>query len=186
MRKLPGSLDNPVDDLLLYGVEAIMPLLVWSKITPNAVTLLSGVAGAASVGLVTQGQGKWAAIAYMLSYFWDCVDGFLARSTNQVTSVGDTMDHLKDVSVALALFYALYFSGKVPRWALLLLVALAVASLVQMGCQEKVYGRNESRTLNFTRSLCAAGDPEGAMGYTRWFGMGTLTLAACWVMWRYI
>ena len=186
MRKLPGSLDNPVDDLLLHGVEAITPLMVRSKITPNSVTLLSGVTGAAAVGFVAQGKGKWGALLYALSYFLDTADGHLARTTGMVTGVGDAMDHIKDIAVALGLFWALYTSGKVPRWALLVLVILSATSCVQIGCQERVYGRQESRTLHFTRSLCDSDNPEETLGYTRWVGMGTLTLAACWVMWRYV
>lgn len=181
MRKLPSALENPADDLLLAGVEALLPLVAASGLSPNAVTLLSGVLGAAAVGLVGTGRPRAAALAYLASYFLDCLDGHLARSTGRVSREGDAMDHLKDWGVSAALAWSLW--GRAPPWALAGLVAAAALSLRHFGCQERYYGGGESSTLGPLQTLCAGEDPARALRQTRWFGSGTATLAAVAVLW---
>ena len=73
-------------------------------VTPNMISLLSGVITIASTMLaVYLGQGSWAAgivmvLGLQIGYAFDCADGPLARATGQTSSFGSLMDKITDLS----------------------------------------------------------------------------------------
>ena len=50
-------------------------------------------------------------IGIILFYWLDCLDGHLARSTNQVTVFGDYLDHFADISFYIGILYYIYIKN---------------------------------------------------------------------------
>ena len=114
-------------------------------------------------------------VAYLISYFFDCMDGYFARKYNMVSKIGDMYDHFKDVTVHILLFVVIIYYYPVKREILItsmsiLLVAL-ILTLMNMGCEEKIHDGNNSGTIHFTRYLCI-GNPKNKIQYTKYIGTG--------------
>ncbi|NUQ80490.1 MAG: CDP-alcohol phosphatidyltransferase family protein [Bacteroidetes bacterium] len=72
----------------------------------------------------------WATLWFVLAALTDAVDGMIARWLNQVSEWGKVIDPFADkVSVALAVV-ALYVTGDIPLWFLILLVFRDVAIFI--------------------------------------------------------
>ena len=71
-------------------------------LTPNHLTMLSGVLVSLSMVVMLHGAGKgilWALLVVLLSvvsYSLDCADGQLARATKQTSKFGAWLDHVLD------------------------------------------------------------------------------------------
>ena len=92
---------------------------------------------------------------------------------------GDFYDHVKDVSVFILIFIVVlfYFKGTVKAKIIFTLAIIFMFILMSMhlGCQEKIYPKNESDTLKFTKYLCF-GDPKDTIKVSRFFGCGTMAV----------
>ena len=63
---------------------------------------------------------------------------------------------------------------------ILIILTMCFLLAIHMGCQEKMYGKNESGSLDMTKKMCPAhtkDELEQIMPYTRLFGCGTFVLA---------
>jgi phosphatidylglycerophosphate synthase len=182
-RKLPHIIDGPIDVILLDIIEYIKfprPGIF----TPNMLTSLSFGFGLLACYLVYTYKFVFGAVSYSLSYFFDCVDGYVARKYNMVSSFGDVYDHATDILVELVLFYILYllnpllFLQFVP--AILLLFCLM---RVHFSFQEKYTSATTSpflRVLDILNPFLHDGitktEIENYMRYTRYFSCGTFNL----------
>jgi phosphatidylglycerophosphate synthase len=178
MRKIPPELENPIDDALLEAADATMPFA--KKFTPNQITVLSISLAILSIWALVQRHPWTFALSYSSSVFLDYVDGHLARTTNQVTKIGDFMDHASDTLLALAVVAVLAYRLRFPG-ALIpigIIVVFGFLQAVHLGYQQKFfakYGENHNthdESLNALSKL-APGDPDVAMRYSRFVGVGT-------------
>ena len=120
-----------------------------------------------------------AAIYYMISYIFDCYDGYYARKYNMVTKFGDYYDHIHDLTKHILLFYVLY--KKDPKKTIKyipIVILLTIATFIHMKYQEDYYNRHdESKTLNFNYLLgikkVSINVAKRRLKYTRYFGCGT-------------
>lgn len=72
----------------------------------------------------------WATVWFVIAALTDAVDGMIARWLNQVSEWGKVIDPFADkVSVALAVI-ALYLTGDIPLWFLLLLLFRDIAIFI--------------------------------------------------------
>ena len=180
-RKILSQYDNPFDNVL-YDISAeLLPTFHSLNFTPNGITTLSLLSGLGACCYLYNKQFIPFAILYTLSYLFDCMDGAYARKYNMVTEFGDLYDHVKDWTVFAIIFYILTSKYGLFNHKKLLLFSLVMTYMtaVQVGCQEKLYEKEESATLNFTKSLCPAQtreELEQLMPYTRFFGLGSYFL----------
>ena len=65
----------------------------------------------------------WALAAFILASVTDFVDGYIARHRNMVTDFGKFMDPLADKLLVLSALLWFVEMGRIPAWALLLVVA---------------------------------------------------------------
>ncbi len=104
-------------DLLIYrplGFLVAYPL-ARTTVTPNLVTIFSGIVGVAGAVAVFLGtyQGIFiGAILYMVSNVLDCTDGQLARLKKQFSPYGRIYDGVADFIVGLAMFIAIGLAWK--------------------------------------------------------------------------
>ena len=185
MRKIEErELENPLDNVLLDWADAAVTPLARARITPNQVTYASIIFKAASVWYMRRGQLAPFLLTYIVGVWLDYEDGALARATNQVTKLGDVLDHVSDTAHILGIIavivWKLGWRGSV--WPLGVIGVFGALSWVHLGCQQRHYRASRARAgkhddaaegLDKLQAMCAADDPARWMRVTRWFGVGT-------------
>jgi phosphatidylglycerophosphate synthase len=176
MKKIPNEIDNPIDNILIELADQICPFLYKTGHTPNVITTYSLITGFLSAYSLYQGNLWLFVVFYILSYFFDCVDGHFARKYDMITDFGDAYDHFKDIFVFLLIIYVVYVKcGKNVTFNvfLFLFVFLYMAtwhfSCQEQNCDEKFKGKSDTYTPSF-RFMCKN---KENIRWTRFFGMGT-------------
>jgi phosphatidylglycerophosphate synthase len=90
-----GCLDWPARFIHPPIENALVRLLLPTPVTPNMVTLLTGVLGVAAIWLFAVGQPLWALLLVLLVGPLDGVDGKLARTRHEFSRWGD-LEHVLD------------------------------------------------------------------------------------------
>jgi phosphatidylglycerophosphate synthase len=111
---------------------------------PNHITTLSFLSQLLAVSYLLEYDTKTYSIFYFLGYYFDCIDGPMARKHNMVTVFGDWYDHITDIFCFIWVIY-IYIS----QYALLENTAICIISSIYffgligyVGCQEKIYNKN--------------------------------------------
>lgn len=179
-RKIDSNQENIFDNFFLVIAEWISPFFYQIGFTPNLITTLSFVFGVLSIWYLVHDQYTWAGLLYIVSYFFDVMDGYFARRYNMVSDHGDLYDHVKDVVVFVTLLVVYLRKPDIPygvkKFFVIILAILYLLSMVYMGCQETIYAElnpGESPSLEFTQMLCP--DPQ-LIGLVKWFGTGTFNV----------
>ena len=76
--------------------------------TPNILTTISLIFCGISALLLINRNYLLAAFMYLISYYFDCMDGHFARKYNMVTKFGDYYDHFADITKVILILYVLY------------------------------------------------------------------------------
>jgi len=176
MRKLDRFHENPFDNYIIDLVDLLCPLFKKMKFTPNGITTLSLIFGVLSIYFLYYYKFTFFSICFLLSYFFDCMDGHYARKYKMISKFGDSYDHFKDWSVGICLLFVVFTKYKINNVTILILIISTFLFATHMGCQEKVYekekDKKESATLEIFKKLCL-GNCEESIKITRFFGGGT-------------
>ncbi len=179
-RKLPLHLECPIDNFIYKMVEPASRIFKKLNFTPNYITTISAIFGIISIYFLYNHNIPIFILFYLLSYFFDCVDGYYARKYNQVTVFGDYYDHIKDISINLIVFVILFYQmyqtkSKISCGLFIVIILLA---FTHMGCQECYFKSNSSPSLGILNKLCPGCKytSSNSLKYTRHFGFGTLML----------
>ena len=196
VNKLPSEQENPYDALLLQISEAMLPILhdtgpgscaksFFSENpdtchTPNMITTYSFTFTLLSRWFLLKNNFLLFVVFGQLGYFFDCMDGQMARTYNQVTKLGDLYDHSTDVIGEVLLFIIVWHKYRHVMTTMHVLVFLVLLILVNIhiGCQQIVYNDSNPEkaipeTLDYNTKLC----PNKKMiKWTRFFGFGTWQL----------
>lgn len=131
----PREVEELVDEYVHRPIAArVVALLVPTPITPNQVTIVSGLFGVASgfvMGLGGHDTGwlPWSGALLFVSVILDCCDGQLARARKVSSTTGAIVDGLTDyvvgVSVAIGATYCMVQAFHEPWYWLLGLFGLA-------------------------------------------------------------
>ena len=198
-RKLPAELESPVDTLLYQFVPCTATVAHGLRLTPNMITGISAVFGVLAIMALRDRRLAAFSVCFGLSYFFDCVDGYVARKYNQVTVLGDWLDHVKDIAVyvciATILVARMCAAGQQGACVLLTSLVVLYLAIVHMYFTERRYCESDETG---SRRGCSAilmsagavvpssafgGTTEERLRRTRWFGMGTAMLATIVAAW---
>ena len=169
--KLKPGQENPFDNILYYFSAKVAPIFHKNKITPNQVTFFSFICSLLSMYCLYKKKYIYSALLWLLSYFFDCLDGYLARKYKQFSKFGDLYDHISDIFSFILLLYI--FDLKKKYKELRIIVVFIILTMVHISCQEKIYNKKkESLSLN-SFNICPY---HNMIKLTRWFGPGTLNL----------
>ncbi len=193
MRKLPTEYENPFDNYLLDVCDITIPQFYKMGMVPNTVTTLSNITCILVIILLLNAKYYWAAFFLVLSYFFDCADGHMARTYKLTSVFGDYYDHVSDVTkVTLVLITLFYINPQKFNQILPVLIVIFVGVAIHMGCQELVYRSTESGSLAPLKNLCPVEPKDETMlkkviKSTRFFGCGTVyaTLALCVIYYNF-
>lgn len=170
MRKLPVKYENPIDNFLYLFVPSQSKYMDF--LTPNHITTVSLIFGLLSIYCLYKNKYIYSAIAFLISYFYDCVDGFHARRLDMETSFGDWYDHITDIVVSAVLTIMIFFKIKKYKMTFVIsLIALAIGLCIHMGCQQQFYNGSKKETLNMIPKICKN---EESLHLTKIFGSGTI------------
>lgn len=183
VNKLPDALECPVDLVLLNFIDTHLDFYHHLGFTPNMITTLSIICGLGSAFSIYRHNYGLGALLFVVAYYFDCVDGKLARKYNMHTAFGDYYDHLGDMVKFIAVIYVLYFRKGVKlkshqRLFIPIIYVLCFLTFLQIGYQETIYARNESQSLSVFKYLASLdATPRDTIQLTRYFGNGTFILA---------
>jgi phosphatidylglycerophosphate synthase len=178
-KKIPDHLDDPFDNALYRFCNVLSEPFYKTKHTPNIITTYSLITGILACYFLYK-QNIYAFVAlYVISYFFDCFDGYFARRYGMTSKFGDIYDHAKDTIVNLLLVFIMfyYYRQSITYTNAAIMVMLFVLFTTHMGCQQKHYkSENQDKmkeTIDAYEIMCK--DKE-QLRYTRYFGPGMLTI----------
>lgn len=180
--KLPHYYDDPVDIFYKKYIDIINPHFKDAGMTPNMITSISLAFGLLACYLYYKSYYISAALAYIVSYFFDTMDGYFARIYDMGSVFGSYYDSISDNAVALLLLILLYknpnISGSAKIAMVLVFIIYGFGTAYHMSCQEKyVKKTNEkyvSEGLAFLDKIQCAESEN--MKYSRFFGTGVSSL----------
>ena len=174
-RKIPADLDNPIDNILIDLSERLgKKLHKYKFITPNLITTIGIIFGLISINLIYYGHYKIASILFLISYFFDCLDGNFARTYKMETTFGDYYDHLADIMKGILLIYVIKNINIKTNLKIIIVVFYTILhflSLFHIACQEKQF--KSSVILKQVKDLCIN---EEHINYYKYIGIGTANL----------
>jgi len=136
------------------------PVIDWfyqNNFTPNIITTLSFISQLISINYLLKFQPMTFSFFYFLGYYFDCIDGPMARKYNMVTLFGDWYDHITDMICFSWIIYILInqYSLLEHNFICIILLVYLLGLIGYVGSQEKIYNKNNkdkqiSYSLYFT------------------------------------
>ena len=185
MRKIHSEIENPFDNFLYIFVEFLAPYAYKLGFSPDMITTLSVIFSLASIYYLYIHSFGISIFLYIISYFFDCLDGYVARKYNMVSKFGDLYDHISDLVSFIGYNITLYLiNPKLFTMFLPIILFFLVGSQIHLAYQELYYNKpSESAALNLLTTLFIIDKKMGKskihdiMKYTRYFGVGTLHMS---------
>ena len=157
MSKIDAKYLNPFDNFLTHIFDKYVSNFFYAcNLTPNMITTLGLLSAVISMIYFLKEVFILSGGFFLVSYFFDCADGYYARKYNMTSKYGDYYDHIVDLlkllSFGTIVLYKLYSSGRFLSMVILIFIALMTGKHVSY--QEYVYNNTksviESPTLKFT------------------------------------
>jgi phosphatidylglycerophosphate synthase len=155
---------HPVDALIVrYSHEVVTLLRQGLRLTPNMVTLLSFLAALLALWMLHRRQLVGFVALALLSYYFDVLDGNMARRYRIFSRYGEAFDHLSDAAFFVGIVAVLAFSyGGLRKPLLLGLYALtALVPAVQYAAAQRACGSDEG-VIGFVAKIFVPADKEAA------------------------
>jgi CDP-diacylglycerol--glycerol-3-phosphate 3-phosphatidyltransferase len=127
-------MSNPGELFMALPQSNTPPRLPYQMNWPNRITLIRIFLVPLLLVFLMSPHGWFPAIAatiFLIAAFTDWLDGHLARSTNQVTRLGQLLDPIADKLLVTAALVALVGRQQVPAWMVVIILGreLAVTGL---------------------------------------------------------
>jgi len=192
MRKLPDQYENPFDAILYKIADHLCPYAKSLGLTPNWITTLSNIFCIITIFLLLKSYYIFAIFTFLISHFFDCMDGHMARKYKMFTKYGDLYDHISDCIKFVLIFATLIYIDYKKFIIVLPIIILAfIGCNIHAGCHELYYDKNESPSLEICKKLCPVknkSDKQSLLNtikYTRFFGSGTAMIIICLIFLYY-
>lgn len=177
--KIPVKEHGFVDQLVLtHLTHPVIDFAKKKNYTPNHLTTCSFIFQGLSVIFLCYDFRNIFTIFYLIGYYFDNIDGPMARKYNMVTEFGDWYDHVTDIVCFSSTNYILVFQYNLLSYSLLCMFYLAqlMGMFMYIGCQEQLYNKylkdeqqisQTSQTLYLTTYLIS--DPKKQIKYLKPF-----------------
>ena len=180
MRKIKREDENPIDNVFIDLCEFISEPVHQLGFTPNMITFLSLFFGLDAAYCLYTRDYLFACVLWTVSYFLDCLDGFIARKYKQYSKFGDWFDHISDIVKVSVVLLMLYYINSKKFFRIIWIIGFFGILMVSfLGCQEKLYDKDESESLSMSKYLCPNyyfKDIPATLQYMKYFGCGTFNL----------
>jgi phosphatidylglycerophosphate synthase len=175
-RKLEEKYENPIDNLFIKFGRHLYKIFKKLNLTANHLTMIRLITGLYSVYELSNDNYTKASLLYIISYFFDCIDGPYARQFDMVSGYGDKLDHFSDWLVNFLIIKLILMKQKYDNIIIIIGILLFIGMNSFIAAQEKMVKdeKNKSETLkisnNFDLFNCIP------IKYLRWLGPGTFTI----------
>ena len=165
--------ENPIDLLFYHIIHYTSDTIYSLNIKPNMITTLSLLCGLISAYCLYHRILFISFIFWIISYYLDLLDGYIARKYNQGSVFGGWYDHISDIIKIFALLYVFYLHKKYCIFILVL--ASLLLSFINVSCKTKYLGRdkNPNDSLYIFQKYCYN---KQYAKYTKYIGEGTLAI----------
>lgn len=179
-RKFSRLDDNPIDTILYDIAELLSPIFKLLNFTPNMFTTLSFITGLISLYNFYIKNYNYSAIYYVVSYWFDTIDGHYARKYNMQTKFGDYYDHVTDVIVNVMFYYLFYINNDIDitykKYFLILFIITLKLTSYHFGCVE-IKNKNDKRFLKSdTIKIMGTSFCNDKLFITSFFNSGTIIM----------
>lgn len=183
MRKIAREYENPMDNILIDIAQLLSPVAYFLGLTPNILTTISIIFSGLTVYNINKYNFHVASYMYMISYYFDCWDGFFARKYKMYSKFGDLYDHVADIFKFICILYSL-FTINYNKFLFYspFIFLFSILFNFHLGYQELYYDKNESDILAIIKKLCPIKDKNDKesilkiLKKTKWIGCGTFNL----------
>ena len=146
-------------------------------------TTLSFITGLYSAYLFYIKEYKLSSILYLISYWFDTIDGHYARKYNMQSNFGDYYDHVTDVLVYLIFVYLIYINNDMPifykKYALVIFIIVMSGTSYHFGCVQQK-NKNDKRYLHSeTIQAIDFKKCDDKLATTSIFNAGTIVSITC-------
>jgi hypothetical protein len=183
MRKIPKIYENPIDNFLIDICENTSEIAYNNGITPNMITTLSNISCIITLIFLFNLKFYLAALFFLISYYFDCMDGYVARKYKQTSKFGDYYDHISDIIKLLLVLVALYYINKEKFFKVIpFIIITCILQFIHLGCQELYSEYENSDFLNNLVVICPVKDNKNinnvhhSLEMTKYFGSGTFNV----------
>jgi phosphatidylglycerophosphate synthase len=180
--KLPSHYDDPVDIFYKKYIDVINPYFKDAGMTPNMITTISLLFGLLTCYLYYKSHYVLAGLSYVVSYFFDVMDGHFARIYDMGSVFGSYYDSISDNAIALLLLILFYTNKNisfVSKMVIFSIVAIyGIGTAYHMSCQEKYVKKTNEKNVSVGLAFLDGIKCHNLenMKYTRFFGTGVTTL----------
>jgi hypothetical protein len=192
MRKIAREFENPIDNILIDIAQLLSPIAYFLRLTPNILTTISIIFSGITFYYIKEYNFHIASYMYMISYYFDCMDGFFARKYKMYSKFGDLYDHIADIFKFSSISYILFTINynKFIVYSPIVFI-LSILFNIHLGYQELYYDKDESYVLGLIKNICPIKDKNNKdeisniLKYTRWIGCGTFNLIFSIIIYNY-
>ena len=176
MRKIPPNFESHIDNILYVPIEYLSDYM--KDVHPNILTTIAVLCDIFAFYSCYICKFALSVVLFFFGYFFDCMDGYVARKFKKVSKFGDYYDHVTDTLKVIGMLVVFYILNPTYFYKLLpLLFTMVILVVIHLDLQEITYNkRKESDTLGVL-SLVARfihGNNKDLIVYTRYFGLGNM------------
>ena len=171
-RNIPRDHAPPIDNVIIDAFAPHSVHLVNKGVTPNHLSILGFLFALVALVALYYGHLVWFVVLFGVSYIFDAVDGWTARTYSLYSPWGEALDHWKDIAVGAALILIIAVKRRPPAplmFGLLVLYGLAVTgeACVQQAIEDrkaKAQVGSDNAIAGMT-ALCPPGSDPRVMRY---------------------
>ncbi len=158
--------------------QQIARLLLWTGLTPNALTLIGLLLNCAVAGVLAGGWLRWGGVLVLAAGLFDLLDGAMAKVTDQTTPFGafldSTLDRYSEVILFGGLLLHLLSTPDARQGALLIYLTITGSILVS-------YARARAEALGYKLQVGLLARPERILILAAGLVLGQV-IAALWLL----
>lgn len=174
-KKVDNDCENFIDYYLVEICKVVSEPLHKLKVTPNMITVFGIFLGLTSIFFLINKNYLLSLVFLWLTYWSDCLDGYFARRYNQITKLGDFLDHFRDLFVCVSVIVLILLQIKPVAAKISFAVVISIFAFLMcyyIGCQEKLTTYTENNDcLKYFKKICGQ-NPRYEIKYTKYFGCG--------------
>lgn len=174
-RKILNIHEHIIDQKFIGFSEYLSPKFKSMGFTPNLITTLGLISGILCGKFFIQKIYFVSVFFWLLSYLFDCLDGFFARKYDMRSKLGDYYDHGCDFFKFIMINYLILYSKINRKYKIVFMIIqfiLLILNAWHTGCQEqlnKFNKKNDQELWAFLKMLCK---DKNQIMYSKMFGAG--------------
>jgi CDP-diacylglycerol--glycerol-3-phosphate 3-phosphatidyltransferase len=158
--------------------QRVVRLLLWTGLTPNALTLIGLLLNCAVAGVLAGGWLRWGGLLVLAAGLFDLLDGAMAKVTDQTTPFGafldSTLDRYSEVILFGGLLVHLLSTPDARPGALLIYLTICGSILVS-------YTRARAEALGYKLQVGLLARPERILILAAGLALGQV-MVALWLL----